>query len=307
MLALVAAGHALKATLTEVPEPEPARDEAVVEVRATSLNRGEVRRLLDAPAGARPGWDIAGVVVRAAANGRGPKEGARVVGLLPGGAWAQRVAVPIDMLAELPEGVSFAAAATLPVAGLTALKALQLGGLLLERRVLITGAAGGVGRFAIQLAAQSGAHVTGIVSRPERARGLRELGADEIVIGDFPADRAWDLILESVGGASLAAALTSVAPGGLVVSFGNSSREPVTFDASSFYMRPGARVYGFLLFTELQREGSGPRDLRLLADLVARGRLDPQIAFEESWRNADRAFAALMERQVDGKAVLIFD
>jgi NADPH2:quinone reductase len=307
MLALVAAGHALKAMLAEVPEPDPARDEAVVEVRATSLNRGEVRRLLDAPAGARPGWDIAGVVVRAAANGRGPKEGTRVVGLLPGGAWAQRVAVPVDMLAELPESISFAAAATLPVAGLTALKALQLGGMLLERRVLITGAAGGVGRFAIQLAAQSGAHVTGIVSRPERARGLRELGADEIVIGDFPADRAWDLILESVGGASLAAALTSVAPGGLVVSFGNSSREPVTFDASGFYMRPGARVYGFLLFTELQREGSGPRDLRLLADLVARGRLDPQIVFEESWRNADRAFAALMERQVDGKAVLIFD
>jgi len=307
MLALVAAGHALKATLTEVPEPEPARDEALVDVRAISLNRGEVRRLLEAQPGARPGWDLAGVVARAAANGRGPKEGARVVGLLPSGAWAQRVAVPVDMLAELPEGVSFAAAATLPVAGLTALKSLQLGGMLLERRVLITGAAGGVGRFAIQLAARSGARVTGIVGRPERARGLHELGADEVVIGDFPIDRVWDLILESVGGRSLAAALTSVAPGGLIVSYGNSSREPVTFDASSFYMRPGARMYAFLLFTELQREGSGSRDLRVLADLVARGQLDPQIALEESWRNAERAFTALMERQVDGKAVLHLD
>src|SRR4030095_12295790 len=82
----------------------------------------------------------------------GPRAGARVVGFLPEGAWAERVAVPTHALAELPEKVTVSQAATLPVAGLTALHALARGGLLLGRRVLVTGATGGVGDFAVQLA-----------------------------------------------------------------------------------------------------------------------------------------------------------
>jgi NADPH:quinone reductase-like Zn-dependent oxidoreductase len=77
-----------------VPEPIPDRGEAIVAVRALSLNRGEVRRSTMAPAGWRPGWDLAGVIDRAAADGSGPRAGARVVGFLPEGAWASLVAVP---------------------------------------------------------------------------------------------------------------------------------------------------------------------------------------------------------------------
>src|SRR5262245_52971378 len=90
-----------------VPDPVPDRGEAGIRVRALSLNRGEVRRSTMADAGWRPGWDLAGVVDRAAADGSGPKAGARVVGLLPEGAWAERVAVPVHALAELPEKVTF--------------------------------------------------------------------------------------------------------------------------------------------------------------------------------------------------------
>src|SRR5678816_1201149 len=111
-----------------VPEPVPDRGEAIVAVRALSLNRGEVRRSTMAPAGWRPGWDLAGVIERGAPDGSGPRAGARVVGFLPEGAWAERVVVPAHALAELPEKVTFSQAATFPVAGLTALHALGKNG-----------------------------------------------------------------------------------------------------------------------------------------------------------------------------------
>lgn len=305
MLALVATGRPdSKLELREVQEPAPASGQVLVEVRASSLNRGEVRRLLTAEPGLRPGWDVAGVVVRPAGDGSGPPEGARVVGLVRAGAWAQRVAVSTALCAELPAEVSFAQAAALPVAGLTALRALALGGLLLGRRVLVTGAAGGVGRMAIQLAARSGAHVTGVVGRPERGEGLRRLGASELVLAFEPSGPPCDLILESVGGSSLAAAFSRVAPGGLIVSFGNSSGEPTTFNASELYGRGGARLCAFLVFAELAREPSGVRDLATLARLVAEHALDPQVTLETSWRDARGALDALLERRVAGKAVL---
>src|SRR5437588_1872924 len=117
MKALVASpGAEASVDLVDVDEPEPQAHEAVIDVRAVSLNRGEVRALQDAAAGWRPGWDVAGVVATAAANGSGPDEGTRVVGLVGSGGWAERVAVATHMLAELPDDVSFEAAATLPVA-----------------------------------------------------------------------------------------------------------------------------------------------------------------------------------------------
>src|SRR3712207_3295824 len=140
-------------------EPAPAPSEALVRVSAISLNRGEVRRAQTAEPGFNPGWDLAGTVEKSAADGTGPQVGARVVGFLASGAWAELAAVPTNSLAELPEGVSFTEAATLPVAGLTALYALEKGGGLLGRSVLITGASGGAGHLAIQLACLSGARV----------------------------------------------------------------------------------------------------------------------------------------------------
>src|SRR6187200_2376491 len=150
--------------INEVESPQPGPSEAVVQVEAISLNRGEVNHVMEAEAGWRPGWDLAGTVIKQAANDTGPKVGSRVVGMVidaytrvNAGAWAEQVAVPTNMLAEIPTNVTFAQAATLPVAGLTALRALEKGGLLLHKRVLITGSTGGVGLFAHQLARQSGA------------------------------------------------------------------------------------------------------------------------------------------------------
>ena len=290
-------------SLREVAAPKPAPSEAVVTVEAVSLNRGEVRALQTAEEGWRPGWDLAGVVAEAAADGSGPRTGAPVVGLTRQGAWAEQVAVATNLLAHRPASVSAAVAATLPVAGLTALRAVDLADTVENRAVLVTGASGGVGRFAIQLAAQLGADVTALVSSEERGRPLVALGAAAFAV-ELPADASFDLILDSVGGYVLGQALQSVGPGGLIVSFGNSSGQPTTFDVSRFYPRDGARLYAFLIFSELSRSGSGAHDLGRLAVMAGEGHLDVGIGREAAWTEAADVVEAFWQRKIAGKTVL---
>jgi NADPH:quinone reductase len=289
--------------LRDIPEPEPEDRQAVVEVHAVSLNRGECAALRTAEDGFRPGWDLAGVVVRAAADGTGPSEGTRVVGWANGGAWAECAAVRTAHLAALPDVVSFEVASTLPVAGLTAVAAIELGGPG-RGRVAITGANGGVGRFAIQVARDAGRHVTAIVTAPDRAEGLRELGADDIEVG-LPAEgEPFELILESVGGSSLAAAFARVAEEGTVITFGNSSNERTEFDPRTFYRRGAPVMRALFVVWELLHERIGTRQLRSLVDLVARGALRADIDLVTSWEDAGPAIAALLERRIAGKAVV---
>jgi NADPH:quinone reductase-like Zn-dependent oxidoreductase len=303
--ALVAAPDAAGGIeLRDVLDPDPISDQALVAVRAVSLNRGECGALRGAEDGWRPGWDLSGVIERAAANGAGPPQGARVVGWVNGGAWAERAAVRADHLAEIPEDLSFEVASTLPVAGLTAVGVLAFNGTLLGKRVAVTGAAGGVGRFAIQLAHMAGAHVTGVVGRPERGAGLAELGADEIVVGLASEGDPFDLVIESVGGASLAAAIARVAPEGVIVTFGNSSNEPVTFDPRVLYRKGGPTVIGYFVTHELLHGRIGTNRLSALAQLVAEGRLRSDVDLQLPWDEAARAIDALLERRVNGKAVL---
>src|SRR5260221_9679714 len=188
MGALVATGSS--ATPLEIGTVDEATAEAgqsIVEVRAISISRGELRLLAMRPEGWRPGQDIAGVVSHAAADGSGPPVGTRVVAMVDQAGWGERVAVPSSRLGVLPDGVSFAQAASLPVAGLTALRTLRLGGFLLGRNVLVTGATGGVGHFAVQLAARAGAHVVGI-SR-DLARGKALLDAGDVSLASHASAR----------------------------------------------------------------------------------------------------------------------
>jgi NADPH:quinone reductase len=299
MLALVAAPPT--AEIREVPDPQPQRDEALVEVKAFSLNRGETVRLATMGDGELNGWDVAGVVRQSAADGSGPKEGARVVGMMGRGAWAQLANVPTGWLAELPVEVSFEDAATLPVAGITALETLDIGGNPLARRVLVTGASGGVGSFAVQLAKHAGAHVTALARRQE---GLRELGADEVV-DSVPEGANYDIVLDGVGGPILGAAVGALASGATIVSYASTVPEPVEFPGRALYGRaPDAKIVGFLVFRSVR---DGAATLARLVTLTADGRLRPRIDRVTSWREAPQLIQDLLDYRIAGKAVLTVD
>jgi NADPH:quinone reductase-like Zn-dependent oxidoreductase len=295
-------------TVREVEAPVPASNEALVRGAAISLNRGEVRGAMMSEAGARPGWDLAGTVERAAADGSGPREGTRVVGLKPSGAWAEVVAVPTNTLAELPADVSFAQAATLPVAGLTALLALGKGGNLIERDVLVTGASGGVGLFAVELARLAGTRVVGAVHQQQHAAVVAERGAYEVVYGErLEPARAfgpYHLILDSVGGASLGTALTLLANQGTCVFFGVSGGAEVTFDAGTFFRTGGTTLYGLFLFDEVTRGETASLGLTRLSRLVADDKLHPLIEVEAPWTEIGAVAQRYFSRGFPGKAVL---
>lgn len=306
----VVVDHAAKGGLglAEVTEPRALPSEAVVRVGAISLNLGEVRRARTAADGWRPGWDIAGTVEAAASDGSGPPAGARVVGTLGEAAWAERVAVPVNALAVLPGGVTFEQAATLPIAGLTALYALGKRGSLLGRRVLITGASGGVGVFATQLARLSGARVAALVHRAEKRDAVLPY-ADDVFTGDT-AEAAtgagpYDLILESVGGAMFASALKLLAPDGMLVTFGTSAERTSTIEVAPFFLAGGLTIYGFIIFHELEREPAGPALARLAA-LVAAGKLDVRIDGVLPVERIGDAAERLWNRGVTGKLVVTF-
>lgn len=287
--------------LGEAPDPVPADGQALVEVRAISFNFGELAYLAgNHRPGDVPGWDAAGVVARSAADGSGPKEGERVVSFGWTGAWGALRAADVGHLAAVPDAVDLGAASALPVAGVTALRALRGLGPVVGRRVLVTGASGGVGRFAVQLAARAGAHVVAAVGSPARGEGLAELGAAEVVVGLDAVEEPFHGVLENVGGPLLAQAYGLLDEGGLVLSIGKASMEATTIDFEVVRrLGGGRRIEAFFLGTR----PTAP-DLAYLAGLLESGGLDPQIGWRGTWDRAGEAASALFDRKVNGKAVL---
>jgi NADPH:quinone reductase-like Zn-dependent oxidoreductase len=292
-------------SLADVPEPAPGPGELLLDMEAASVNRGEIRTAAKQPPGTVIGWDVAGTV---AALGEGVTTfdvGERVVALSPnGGSFAERLVVPAEWTAPLPSACDFVPAATLPVAGVTAAGTLRLARTHAGDRVLVTGAAGGVGQFTLQLALQARATVTGQAASEERAAAVRATGAEALVHpGDgSPVDGQFDVVLDGIGGPMLGPLLAASAPNGRVVVYGNSADAESTFRVETFYSK-GVTIYGFRVFTSVPPD-QVVKDMAALADQVASGTLSIKVQATAPLADALPLIADLYARKVAGKVVL---
>jgi NADPH:quinone reductase-like Zn-dependent oxidoreductase len=270
-----------------------------VAVRHIGLNFGELAFASQWPTGTVHGHDAAGVVVEQAADGTGPSVGTLVAIGLAAHTWAERVAVDSTRLASVPEGVDLVDAAALGVAGVTALRVLRTRSVL-QKRVLVTGASGGVGRFALQVAAIAGAHVTASVGSAERGAGLMKLGADEVVVGVDGLEHSFDLVLDTVGGPQLAAVWGLLAAGGAIHAVGHASGEPTVFDTGALF------AFGAPKAITTYGDVTSPVDADLadLLALLATGKMSAEVDLRGSWEDIAAAAAALKSRRVKGKSVL---
>jgi NADPH:quinone reductase len=306
MRALVADPSASPAlSLADVPAPEPGPGQLVIDMEAASVNRGEVRTAAKQPPGTVIGWDVAGTV---AALGEGVTQfdvGERVVALSPnGGSFAERVEVPAEWAAPLPSACDVVTAAALPVAGVTAAGILRLARTHAGDRVLVTGAAGGVGQFTLQLALAANATVTGQAGSEERAGAVRETGAEALVHpGDgSPVDGEYDVVLDGIGGPMLGPLLDATARNGRMVVYGNSADAPSTFRVESFYPK-GITIYGFRVFTSVPPT-QAVKDMASLADQAAAGTLQVKVQATAPIADALPLIRDLYDRKVTGKVVI---
>ena len=225
--------------LREVPEPTPLAHEVLVKVGAFAPNPGDLAALAAAPAGAIPGWDGSGVVLRPAADGRGPAKGEHVIFLgLAAQGWAQRRAVPHVTMAKAPIDRPLEPLATLPVAATSALRAVRRLGSVLGRRILIVGGASAVGRFAPPIAARSGAEVVALARNERTHESLRRLGAREthttLASVTAPAHGAIDMI----GGQHLVDAYALLEPHSTVIALGHAAGAEERFPFGAFVADP---------------------------------------------------------------------
>jgi NADPH:quinone reductase-like Zn-dependent oxidoreductase len=299
-------GGADRFELTDIDTPHIGPDTMLVKVVAAGINpvdykirEGYLEGLIDTALPAVPGWDVAGIVEKPGLDTPEFQEGDAILAyartdVVRGGTLAEYVAVPVRTATRKPEALSFEDAAAIPLTGLTALQSVERSGLGEGDTVLIHGAAGGVGSFAVQLAVRAGARVIGTAS-PANHDYLRELGAEPVAYGDGLVDAAralvpdgYDVILDFAGGDSLDSTGALRRDGGHVVSIADP-RARTDFGGDYVWVRPN------------------PEQLAHLAELAAAGELRVERSATFTLDDAADAYRSLEEGHTRGKIVVRVD
>jgi NADPH:quinone reductase-like Zn-dependent oxidoreductase len=299
--------------LREMPVPEPPEDGVLVRIQAVSLNRGDfytvtgrpwLLRLsagLVKPKEMRVGWDFAGTVEAAGAGEPELKIGDEVIGVQPG-AFGEYVTVS-DAVAAKPGTLSFEEAAALPIAGLTALQGLRDKAQLRKgQKVLVNGASGGVGTFAVQVAKALGAEVTAVCSTRNVEQAMA-LGADRVIDytqDDFTQGREqYDVFFDVAGSQPWHACKRTLAPGGVLVQAGAPKDNPVGHIAKARLASIGS---GHKIVNFVAKPTRA--DLRSLAELAETGRLRPVIESHHHLTELPQALAYVGEGHTRAKVVV---
>jgi NADPH:quinone reductase-like Zn-dependent oxidoreductase len=305
--------------LEEIPIPAPAQDQVLIRVHAASVNpydwhflRGtpSIIRLLVGlrrPKSPRLGADVAGTVESVGSKVAPFKPGDAVFGVAKG-SFAEYACATVSQLAVKPQELSFQQAACLPIAGITALQGVRdKGRVQAGQTVLINGAAGGVGTFAVQIAKSLGAHVTSVCST-RNTELLRSIGADEVIDytrEDFARSaHHYDLLFDLVGNRSLGDYLRAVQPRGTYISCGGGGPDRSSIDMLARLIQNAIRSRFVSqkmpgLLAKINRE-----DLAILADLVREGTVIPVIDRTYPLRETAEAVRHVEAGHVRGKVVI---
>lgn len=305
----------------DVPTPEPAEDEVLIELRASGVNRADVLTRGGGYHAAGqppivPGFEGSGVVREAGPAVTGVSVGDRVLafGGRPG-FYAEYVAVAQGHVVLMPEALDWDSAVALPVAPLSAWYCLRhLAQLRSGEKVLVRAAASGVGDAAVQIAKHLGAAVFATAGSDEKVAWALENGADEGInharedvlerTRDIAGEGGIEVVLDTVGGRHFGESLKLAGHGGRVLALANVALEESVIDTRDFYPK-NATIYGFQITNLVQRLGYDPRgDLGELADLAARGKLEVHVDRVFSLEEAGDAHRHMEERRNRGKIMI---
>jgi NADPH:quinone reductase-like Zn-dependent oxidoreductase len=304
--------------LEEIERPTPGDDEVLIKVRAASVNPLDsgllrhpfMRRVVSALRKSkinRPGRDVAGQVEAVGSNVTQFKPGDAVFGCC-GGAFAEYACASQSTLAIKPESVSFEQAAAVPIAGLTALQGLRdKGNIQPGQKVLINGAAGGVGTFAVQIAKSFGAEVTGVCST-RNLEMVRSIGADTLIDytrEDFTkSEEHYDLIFDLVSNHSFSALRSVLKPKGMyiaagILGLGGSMIALLNHRIKEFVLSRFVSQKFVTLMAKVSRD-----DLVIMGELIEAGKVTPVIDRCYSLNEAPEAIRYLEQGHARGKVVI---
>jgi NADPH:quinone reductase-like Zn-dependent oxidoreductase len=306
--------------LEEIERPTPGDDEVLIKVRAASVNPLDsgssrhpfLRRILFAMSKSRvnrPGRDVSGQVEAVGSNVTQFKPGDAVFGLC-GGAFAEHACASASALVMKPDNASFEQAASVPLAGLTALQGLRKGKIQPGQKVLINGAAGGVGTFAVQIAKSYGAEVTGVCST-RNVEMVRSIGADRVI--DYTREdftkigQHYDLIFDLVANHSFSARRRVLKPKGIyigagIVGLGGSMVRLLAHQITELLLSRFVSQKFVTLMAKTSKE-----DLVILGELIKAGKVTPVIDRCYSLSEVPEAVRYLEQGHAQGKVVITFE